>query len=68
MAEADSLEPVAWGTLEPRAFAPAMPDAFPAVVMSIRQFLSSHMRAVTLETEAAFSWQAGGPWKAQSPT
>jgi hypothetical protein len=41
-----------------------MPDAFPAVVISIRQFLSSPMRAVTIETEAALSWQAGGPWKA----
>jgi hypothetical protein len=44
-----------------------MPDAFPAVVIAIRQFLSSPMRAVTIETDAALSWQAGGPWMAQVP-
>ena len=44
-----------------------MPDAFLAVVMSIRQFLSSPMRAVTIETEAALYWQAGGPWRALAP-
>jgi hypothetical protein len=40
-----------------------MPDTFPDVVIAIRQFLSSPMRAVTIETEAALSWQAGGPLK-----
>jgi hypothetical protein len=44
-----------------------MPDAFPAVVIAIRQFLSFPMRAVTVETEAALSWQAGGPWTAPAP-
>ena len=41
-----------------------MPDAFPAVVIAIRHFLSSPMRTVAIETEAALSWQAGGPWRA----
>ena len=44
-----------------------MPDAFPDVVIAIRQFLSSPMRAVTNETEAALYWQAGGPWRAPAP-
>jgi len=44
-----------------------MPDTFPDVVIAIRQFLSSPMRAVTIETEAALSWQAGGPWRAHVP-
>ena len=44
-----------------------MPDAFPAVVIAIRQFLSSPMRAVTIKTEAALSWQAGGPWTVPTP-
>ena len=44
-----------------------MPDAFPAVVIAIRQFLSSPMRAAKIETEAALSWQADGPWRAHVP-
>ena len=45
----------------------AMPDAFPDVVIAIREFLSSPMRSVTIETEAALSWQAGGPWRGPGP-
>ena len=41
-----------------------MPVAFPAVIIAIRQFLSSPIRAVAIETNAAFSWPAGGPWSA----
>jgi hypothetical protein len=44
-----------------------MPDAFPAVVIAIRPFLSSPMRAVTIETDTALSWQADGPWMAHLP-
>jgi len=44
-----------------------MPDAFPAVIIAIRQFLSSPMRAVTIEAEATLSWPAGGPWSAPVP-
>jgi hypothetical protein len=44
-----------------------MPDAFPDVVIAIRQFLSSPMRAAKIETEPALYWNAGGPWKAHVP-
>ena len=44
-----------------------MPDAFPDVLIAIRQFLSRPMRAATIETEAALSWPAGGPWRALAP-
>jgi len=44
-----------------------MPVAYPAVIVAIRQFLSSPIRAVTIETDAALSWPAGGAWRAPAP-